>query len=67
MTKHIENGLQKGVVLAAALCCSLHDQPGIAMDILRELMIDRAFAIKLGCYEGDILVLDEYDGWPTIV
>lgn len=65
MSNEIKNGLEKGIVLAAALCCRSHDEPVIACDILKEVNISRNLAIEIGCSSIDVSTLDEYNSWPN--
>lgn len=40
MLKRGEDGFAQGVVYACALVCQLHDEPGIAKDVLKESGVD---------------------------
>ena len=57
-------GFHQGVVYSAGIIISQFDQPGDARELLLSAGISRALALKAGCDEYDLDIIDQANAWP---
>lgn len=57
-------GFHQGVVYSAGIIVSQFDQPGDAKDLLVSAGVSRALAVKVGCDEFDLEIIDQAGAWP---
>lgn len=60
-------GFHQGVVYSAGIIISQFDQPGDARELLLSAGISRALALKAGCDEYDLDIIDQANAWPRQV
>jgi hypothetical protein len=57
-------GFHQGIVYSAAIIVSQFDQPGDAKDLLVSAGISRSVAVKAGCDQYDMDIIDQANAWP---
>jgi len=57
-------GFHQGVVYSAGIIVSQFDQPGDAKALLASAGISRSLAVKAGCDEFDLEIIDQANAWP---
>jgi hypothetical protein len=57
-------GFHQGVVYSAGIVVSQFDQPTDATDLLVSAGVTRELAVKAGCDEFDLEIIDQANAWP---
>ncbi len=59
------SGFHQGIVYSAGIIVSQFDQPTDAKELLASAGLTRDLAVRSGCDEFDLEIIDEARAWPA--